>query len=51
MLAGVRSANDAVVGVMAFPEAAVAADEGLISVQYPKNFTNEGDVPALTIQV
>ncbi|KAE9618841.1 hypothetical protein Lalb_Chr02g0146911 [Lupinus albus] len=37
---GIKSANSAAFGVTASPE---ASDEGLISVQYPKNFTNEGD--------
>ncbi|XP_027367329.1 uncharacterized protein LOC113873422 [Abrus precatorius] len=46
ILHGIRSASSAAVGLMASPEAAVVADEGLISVQYPKNFnTNEGDAP------
>ncbi|XP_061338452.1 uncharacterized protein LOC133285257 isoform X2 [Gastrolobium bilobum] len=41
---GIRSASSAAVGSMASPEAAVAADEGLISVQYPINFdTSEGN--------
>lgn len=34
--------SSAAVGVMGSPEAAFAADEGLISVHFP---TNEGDVP------
>ncbi|KAK7278161.1 hypothetical protein RJT34_23186 [Clitoria ternatea] len=43
---GIRSSSSSTVGLMASPEAVVAADEGLISVQYPTNFnTNEGDTP------
>ncbi|CAL0300206.1 unnamed protein product [Lupinus luteus] len=34
---GIKSANSAAFGVTASPE---ASDEGLISVQYPKNFSN-----------
>ncbi|OIV91016.1 hypothetical protein TanjilG_16976 [Lupinus angustifolius] len=37
---GIKSASSAAFGVTASPE---ASDEGLISVHYPKNFTNEGD--------
>ncbi|KAF1880351.1 hypothetical protein Lal_00048988 [Lupinus albus] len=40
---GIKSVNSAAFGVMASPEASVASDDGLISVQYPKNFTNESD--------
>ncbi|CAL0316502.1 unnamed protein product [Lupinus luteus] len=40
---GFKSANSAALGVMASPEASVASDDSLISVQYPKNFTNESD--------
>ncbi|KAG5061841.1 hypothetical protein JHK85_003024 [Glycine max] len=44
--AGIKSANSAAVGLMASPEAAIAGDEGLISIQYPMNFNrNEGDAP------
>ncbi|KAG4917232.1 hypothetical protein AAZX31_02G010500 [Glycine max] len=46
ILHGIKSANSAAVGLMASPEAAIAGDEGLISIQYPMNFNrNEGDAP------
>lgn len=46
MLAGIRSASSDAVGLIASPETAVAAHEGLISVQYPMNFdTNVGVSP------
>jgi len=44
--AGIRSANSAAVGLMDSPEATIAGNEGLISIQYPPDFNrNEGDAP------
>ncbi|KAF7818114.1 putative transmembrane protein [Senna tora] len=45
ILQGIKSGSSAVVGLMASPEPAVASDEGLISVHFPKSFSNEGDAP------
>ena len=38
ILHGIKSASSAAVGLTASPETVIAADEGLISVQYPVNF-------------
>ncbi|KAI4301534.1 hypothetical protein L6164_034802 [Bauhinia variegata] len=38
-LQGIKSGSSASVGLMASPESAVAADETLISIQFPKTFT------------
>lgn len=45
ILHGIRSASSTAVGLMVSPESTVAADEGLISVKYPTNFTGEGNTP------
>jgi len=46
LLSGIKSVSSASVGLTASPESAVAAGEGLISVQYPMNFnTSNGDEP------
>ncbi|KAG4995769.1 hypothetical protein JHK85_027208 [Glycine max] len=46
ILHGIRSANSAAVGLMDSPEATIAGNEGLISIQYPPDFNrNEGDAP------
>ncbi|XP_028786110.1 uncharacterized protein LOC114742027 [Neltuma alba] len=41
IIQGIRSGRGAAVGVMASPEPSIAADEGLISVRFSKNFTHE----------
>ena len=44
ILHGIKSASSAAVGLTSSPDTAVAADEGLISVQYPVNFNKtDGD--------
>lgn len=45
LLAGIKSGSSTAVGLMSSPEPAVAADEGLISVHIPKNFSGEVGAP------
>lgn len=46
LLAGIRSASSAAVGITGSPDTTVVADESLISIQYPANFnSSDGNGP------